>query len=118
MLVPYQRPTRHVPWGTYVLVFLNTIIFLVTVLVANYYLPVDRISGQKYVGELLSNREGLRSQLRLLIQNYAAETGQTVDLTDEQIDQILGQLDEAQRRQIATALALKQAHNTGGYQRF
>src|SRR5215216_5261733 len=101
MLVPYQRPTRHVPWGTYALVFLNTTIFLVTVLIANFYLPVDRIAGRQYVDELLSNRESLRSQLRVLIERYAAESGRTVDLTDEQIDQVLGRLDETQRRQIA-----------------
>src|SRR4051812_4774133 len=101
MLIPYQRSTHHVPWMTYVLMGLNTVIFLVTVLIANFYLPIDRMAGQAQLKAILEDRTALRTQLRTLIQKYGENHNVPGNISDDQIDSILAQLSDAQRNQIA-----------------
>jgi membrane associated rhomboid family serine protease/TolA-binding protein len=120
MLIPYQRSTHHFPWMTYVIMALNTFIFLVTILVANFHLPVDRLAGTEHLNALMKDRTELRAQIRefvrFLRKNKIAVPPS--DPSDEQIDGLLNQLDESEQRELAAQLSFLRAGNAKGYQTY
>src|SRR5687767_9464963 len=107
MLIPYQRSLHHLPWMTYIIMGLNIAIFLLTILISNFYLPVDRLAGQAQVKAILEDKQALRNELRTLIRIISKERNVPTNLTDDQIDQIFTQLSEVQRTRIAQVLALR-----------
>ncbi len=118
MLIPYKRSLHHFPWMTYVIMGLNTAIFLLTILISNFYLPIDRLAGQAQLKVILEDKQALRTEFRALIQKVAQDRNVPTNLSDEQVDDILNnQLSDPQRRIIAKVLASRQAQNAQGYQR-
>jgi membrane associated rhomboid family serine protease len=55
--VPYnvEYVTRKIPWITYSLIGINVFVYLMTILVANFSLPGDRIAGQQEITALTRN---------------------------------------------------------------
>ncbi len=120
MLLIYNvdRRARRTPWCTYGLMALNTFIFLVTILVANFNLPVDRIQGEDHLKALLQNPTELRAQYREFVA-FLRKNGVSMpnaNPTDEEIDQALSELDETEKRELAANLSFLRASTSEGYQ--
>src|SRR5688572_25164014 len=121
MLLIYNvdRRARRTPWVTYGLMALNTFIFLLTIFVANFYLGIDRLQGEQNIKALLDNPQELRTQFREFI-SFARKRDLPVpptDPTDEQLDQVIADLDEKEKRELASYLSLMRAGDKEGYKR-
>ena len=119
MLLIYNvdRRTRRTPWVTYGLMALNTFIFLLTIFVANFHLGTDRIEGEKNIKSLLENPQELRTQFREFL-SFARKRKLPVpptDPTDEQLDHVIAELNDKQKRELASYLSLMRAGNKEGY---
>ncbi len=121
MLLIYNvdRRARRTPWVTYGLMALNTFIFLLTILVANFYLGIDRMQGEQNVKVLLDNPQELRKQFREFIDfaRHHDMSMPTSDPSDDELDQAIKDMDEQQKRQLASYLTLINAGDKEGYKR-
>ncbi len=121
MLLIYNvdRRSRRIPWVTYGLMALNTFIFLITILVANFYLGIDRMQGEQNVKALIENPQELRTQMREFMA-FAREHDMSMpqnDPTDEELDMTIKSMNEQQKRQLASYLSFLRATDKEGYKR-